>query len=115
MTKEKYLTTSLFLFALCAVSAYQKTPKDDALLDEFERPALRFFWEQADLNSGQVKDWTVASGAEDPRDLANIAATGFGLAVLAIAYERNYMDRTEIFHRIENKLQFILDGRLDGH
>lgn len=99
-------------------NCYKLSVQDDALLDEIERAAFKFFWEQADPISGQVKDRALAKmvdGQTDPRDVASIASTGFGLAALAIAYERNYYNRMEILQRVQNTLQFIIDGNLDGH
>ena len=61
--------------------------EDDDFLDELERATFLFFWEQADENSGQIKDRAFANGNKDYNPVASIASTGFGLAGLAIAHK----------------------------
>ena len=61
---------------------------NDALLDEIERTAFEFFWNEAGT-SGQVKDRAQAQG-KDTHTVASIAATGFGLSGLCIAEARGY-------------------------
>jgi len=62
-------------------------PTDDQFLDEIERAAFLYFWEQASPTTGQVKDRALAGG-NDSRTVASIAATGFGLTALCIADQR---------------------------
>src|SRR6202790_4577721 len=50
---------------------------DDAFLDESERAAFLYFWEQASATTGQGKDGAHAGGM-DSHTVASIAATGFG-------------------------------------
>lgn len=83
---------------------------DDNLLDEIERASFRFFWEQADPFTGQVKDRALASGDHDPRDIASVAATGFGLTALAIAHERDYMNRSFIEQRVQQTVEYIYNN-----
>ncbi|MCI0745304.1 MAG: hypothetical protein L0Y58_07855 [Verrucomicrobia subdivision 3 bacterium] len=82
---------------------------DDRFLDTLERASFRFFWESADPNTGLVKDRSRADG-QDPREVASIAATGFGLTALCIAHERRYFSRGEIESRVLNTLRFLWDG-----
>ncbi|ODM92506.1 hypothetical protein Ocin01_14180 [Orchesella cincta] len=90
---------------VCCKLAESRT--DEELLDEVERASIKFFWEQADPITGQVKDRGLASGENDPRDIASVAATGFGLTALAIAHEREYMDRAAIEARVQGTLEYI--------
>ena len=66
--------------------------EDDALLDDMQRRAALFFYEQADAASGQVLDrayWANTDGKlRSVRPLSSIAATGFGLTTLCIADHR---------------------------
>src|SRR5579872_6655051 len=62
---------------------------DDALLDEIERTAFDFFWNEAGATTGQVKDRALLNG-NDTHTVASIAATGFGLSALCIADMRGY-------------------------
>jgi hypothetical protein len=80
--------------------------EDDGLLEEISQCAVRFFWEQASPVSGLVKDRARADGS-DTRDLASVAATGFGLTALAIADQRGYIDGDKIVERVRTTLRFI--------
>ena len=66
---------------------YQGT--DDQLLDEIQRAAFDFFWNEASPSTGQVEDRALANG-NDLRLMSSIAATGFGLTGLCIAHQRGY-------------------------
>ena len=48
---------------------------DDSLLDEIERTAFEFFWNEAGPTTGQVKDRAVLRG-RDTHTVASVAATG---------------------------------------
>lgn len=82
------------------------TDQDHALLDELERAAALFFWEAASPYSGLVKDRSRADG-QDPRDVASIAATGFGLTALCIADQRRYRDSKKLRERVLATLRFL--------
>jgi hypothetical protein len=79
---------------------------DDQLLDQLEQAIFQFFWEQADPNSGQVKDRALAAG-NDTRTVSSIAATGFGLTALCIADKRAYRSSAEIQARVLATLNFV--------
>jgi hypothetical protein len=105
------LSLSLFTYAYQLPTI---SPDDDAFLDDLERASFLFFWEQADSETGQVKDRSFTNGTEDNRPIASIASTGFGLTALAIAHNRNYLDREKIVERVHKTLDFIWT-KLDGH
>lgn len=68
-----------------------------------------YFLEQADPDTGQVQDRAQAfglNGALDPRRMASIAATGFGLTALCIAHRRHYADRSQIEQQVARTLEF---------
>jgi hypothetical protein len=79
---------------------------DDALLDEIERCAFDFFWNEAGT-TGQVKDRAVNGNDKDKRTIASIAATGFGLSGLCIGEARGYKKKEEIAERIRATLRFL--------
>src|SRR5271156_4019456 len=80
---------------------------DDQFLDEIERAAFLYFWEQAGSATGQVKDRAFAAG-NDTRTISSIAATGFGLAALCIADQRGYMASASVIARVQVALSFLL-------
>ena len=79
---------------------------DTALLDELERAAFDYFWNEANPHTGLVRDRAKANGG-DTRKVGSIAATGFGLTALCIGYQRNYRSREEIKNRVRNSLRFL--------
>jgi hypothetical protein len=84
----------------------QPAPADAALLDELERAAFDFFWNEADPLSGLVRDRANADGG-GTRIKVSIAATGFGLTALCIGHERSYRSRSEIERRVKQTLRFL--------
>jgi hypothetical protein len=82
---------------------------DSAFLDEMERQACLYFYEQADPNTGQVLDRAnnrITIAQIDSRFVSSIAATGFGLTALCIADSRGYLPADRIRRRVLNTLQF---------
>ena len=79
---------------------------NDQLMEEIEKAGFLFFWEQADPNTGQVKDRAFAAG-NDTRTVSSIAATGFGLTALCIGDQRGYQPHATIVTRVQNTLSFL--------
>jgi hypothetical protein len=84
------------------------SPEDDAFLEELQRATFLYFWEQADPNTGLVKDRCNVRTKEDRGIVASIAATGFGLTALCIGAEREYVRYTEARGRAVDALRFLL-------
>src|ERR1035438_2067612 len=75
--------------------------RDDPLLEDIERANFRFFWEQANPDTGLVRDrFNVRQ--PDKSELASIAATGFGLTALCIGEKREFITRPESQERVLN-------------
>ena len=87
-------------------SAVPLTAEDEAFLDELERANFLFFWEQANPETGLVKDRAHAR-TDDTGIVASIAATGFGLTALCIGAERGYIAPVEIHKRVIATLHFL--------
>src|SRR5882672_2643083 len=79
---------------------------DDQLLEEIEKAAFLFFWEQSDPNTGQAKDRALAAG-NDTRTISSTAATGFGLTALCIGDQRGYQSHAAILSRVQATLSFL--------
>jgi hypothetical protein len=79
---------------------------DEELLDDIERVAFDFFWNEASPVTGQVRDRAQVNG-NDQRVIASIAATGFGLTGLCIAEARAYAKPAEIRERVRQTLLFL--------
>src|SRR5256886_11527693 len=87
---------------------------DEQLLDEIQRAAFNFFWNEVSEKTGQVKDRALANGS-DSRMMSSIAATGFGLTSLCIGDHRGYRKSAEIADRVRNTLRFIANDLHNEH
>lgn len=79
---------------------------DDQLLDEVERAAFDFFWNEASSTTGQVRDRALLNGS-DQRRVASIAETGFGLSGLCMGESRGYGKAAAIRDRVRQTLRFL--------
>ena len=85
---------------------YRFTPEEDSFLELLEQACFQFFWEEANPNTGLIKDRSQAGGP-DSRNVASIAATGFGLTGLCIAARRGWQDSTKLRDRAATTLRFV--------
>ncbi len=88
---------------------FRLTRADDAFLDDMERRACLYFVEQAGAESGQVLDRAAFygnGGRIDPRPMASIAATGFGLTALCIGDRRGYLSHASARAQVLRTLRF---------
>ncbi len=107
----KFSRRSLLGLAMAAAAAAQDTlpplkPEDDAFLDELERANVRFFWEQANPDTGLVKDRCHVR-ADDTGIVSSIASTGFGLTALCIGEKRGYIPSADARQRVLTTLRFL--------
>jgi hypothetical protein len=79
---------------------------DDQFLDALERANFLYFWEQADPQTGLVRD---RCNVRAPGNgvVASIAATGFGLTALCIGEKRGYISLSEARGRVLAGLRFL--------
>jgi hypothetical protein len=85
---------------------YVLTPSDDAFLEDLERANFLFFWEQANPDTGLVKD-RFNVRASDNKLLGSIASTGFGLTALCIGDKRGYISYAQARDRALSTLRFL--------
>ena len=105
-TKYFYCAFCAFVWLVLPVAAQPR----DAFLDDLQQRSFRYFWEQADPQTGLVPDRARIDGSALPASHANvasIAATGFGLTSLCIAADRNWIDRSQALERARNTLRFF--------
>src|SRR5271166_1523126 len=100
-----------------ASEAWKLGREDEAFLDDLERQGCLYFWEQASPKTGQVLDRARndLGGARDPRRMASIASTGFGLTALCIADRRGYLPHAEIVERVKTTLEWHLNNLPEVH
>ncbi len=130
----RWLAVFLLLISLSQYSiaqlrrsgSYNQTPtqrarlnqSDEALLEELSRRSFQYFWEEADPHTGLVPDRARVDGSpldESHRDVASIAATGFGLTALCIATERKWITATQARERVRNTLRFFENKAFHKH
>jgi len=87
---------------------------DAQLLDDLQKGAFQFFWNETNPATGQIKDRAFLNG-NDTRTMSSIAATGFGLTALCIGDSRGYANTSDIVTRVRNTLQFILQQMPNVH
>jgi hypothetical protein len=80
--------------------------QDDKLLDDLERACFLFFWEQANPQTGLIKDRCNVR-AKDESLAASIASTGFGLTAICIADQRGFISHAEARLRVVRTLSFL--------
>ena len=91
---------------------------DQSLLEDLSHRAFLYFWEQADAQTGLVRDRARADGTphdEAHRNVASIAATGFGLTALCIAARRRWITASEARERALATLRFFVDRAPGEH
>lgn len=79
--------------------------QDVELLQQLQAANFRFFWEQANPETGIVRDRCNVRNP-DKNDLGSIAATGFGLTAICIGEKRGFISRAEARERVLNTLRF---------
>lgn len=91
---------------------------DEQFLEDLEHRSFNYFWEQADPQTGLVPDRARIDGSsldENHRNVASIAATGFGLTALCIGAERGWITRSQARERARNTLRFFADKAFHEH
>ena len=95
------------------------TENDNDLLDDISRRSVRYFWEQANPNTGLVLDRARTDGRPDDkpkhRNVASIAATGFGLTAVSIAGEHRWISRERARERVLITLRFLFNQAPQEH
>jgi hypothetical protein len=89
------------------------SPEDDQFLDELEKANFQFFLEQADPETGLVKDRCNVRAADDSI-VASIASTGFGLTAYCIGHQRGYLSLADAHERVIRVLSFLWE-RMPTH
>jgi hypothetical protein len=103
--------------------AFQRTVEgfsrdDEQFLEDLEHRSFNYFWEQADPQTGLVPDRARTDGSaldENHRNVASVAATGFGLTALCIAAEHGWITKDEARVRTVNTLRFFAGRAFEKH
>src|SRR5215472_2037407 len=98
------------LFADSLIVSPSLSPHDREFVEDMERRAVLYFWEQGDRGTGLVSDRAGADGGRakgSSRDVASIAATGFGLTAICIGIEHGWIPRDQGIERVRATLRFF--------
>jgi hypothetical protein len=98
--------------------ARQISRADEVFLEDLQHRSFRYFWDEADPQTGLVPDRARIDGLpldENHRNVASIAATGFGLTSLCIAAERGWADRAAARERARNTLRHFATRAFHEH
>lgn len=96
------IVTSPRVFAdLAPVAGPTNFVSDDAFLDYVEHQTFNFFWNEANLTNGLVRDKSAASWP------CAIGGVGFGLSAINIAIERGWITRADGAARVLLSLQTL--------
>jgi hypothetical protein len=82
------------------------SPEDDQFLNDLERANFLFFWEQANPQTGLIKDRCNVR-VKDTGLAASIASTGFGLTAICIAEKRGFISQAAARSRVVQTLSFL--------
>jgi len=77
-----------------------------------------FFWEQADAETGIIRDRSRTDGepsSEPAREIGSIAAVGFGLSGMCIAAERGWIPRQRVLERTRTTLRYFAERMPQEH
>jgi hypothetical protein len=96
---------------------WKPTIEDEAFLDDLQRQGCLFFWEQGSPRTGQILDRARnnLTGSRDPRRMASIASTGFGLTALCIADHRGFLPHAQVVERVRTTLEWHLNSLPEVH
>lgn len=83
------------------------SPDDHQFLDDLERANCLFFVEQANPETGMVRDRCNVRSPANNSTVASIAATGFGLTALCIGQQRGFLSHSEASTRVLAALRFL--------
>lgn len=76
------------------------SPEDEDFLNEIEKAAFQYFWDQGNPNTGLVKDRCNTRTATDTSIVASTAATGFGLTAICIGQVRGFIPWADALERV---------------
>ena len=110
--------TVTYVSSQTILSTPKLTGEDQQFLADLGRRSFQYFWEEADPHTGLVPDRARMDGSpldENHRNVASIAATGFGLTGICIAAERGWISHSQARERTRNTLLFFANKAFQQH
>src|SRR5580765_1669783 len=98
---------------------YTLSKDNDAFLEDLSKRSFMFFWEQADSDTGIVRDRAGVDGGpsanESAREIGSIASVGFGLSGMCVAAARGWEPRAQVIERTRRTLRFFAERSAHEH
>jgi hypothetical protein len=88
---------------------------DDEFLDMIEKKCFLFLWNEANPQTGLIKDRADNFNFEDDRRIASVASVGYGLSAICIAQEKGWVGKKAAYERVLNTLKFFRDEMESNH
>jgi hypothetical protein len=117
VSRRRFVQTGLAaLSSACFVGSARASTDRERFLDEIQRRAVRYFYDEADPYTGLIRDRARNSFEDEERRIvASTAATGFGLTALAIGDRRGYLTRPVALERVERTLEHLAGTKQHEH
>lgn len=84
------------------------TLEDEPLLEEIQKRAFLYFWNEANSQNGLIKD---RSTKDSP---SSIAAVGMGLSAIPVGIERGWISYEQGYERALTTLKTFVEGKVEG-
>lgn len=97
------------------IRASVATNSPPELLLQLQERAFAYFWSEASPDTGLVLDRAPNFSGGSTSTVASVAATGFGLAALAVGVEHGWVSRTAATQRALATLQFVQHQLSEEH
>jgi hypothetical protein len=89
--------------------------RDDEFLDMVQKKCFLFMWNEANPETGLIKDRAHNFDFTDDRRIASVASVGYGLTAICIAQERGWIGRARAYERVLNTLKYFRDEMETNH
>ena len=88
---------------------------DNEFLDMVQKKCFLFMWNEANPETGLIKDRADNFNFCDDRKIASVASVGYGLSAICVAQERGWVGEKAAYERVLNTLKFFRDGMENNH
>jgi len=89
--------------------------KGEPLLDELQKRAVAFFWNESHPKTGFTKDRAANFKDKDDYKIASCASTGFAMAAYPIGVERGWLKREDALKRARVTMKALISGHDQEH
>jgi hypothetical protein len=87
---------------------------DEEFLDFIQRKAFAFFWNEANPQTGLIRD-RANNFFQDDNKIASVASVGFGLTAIPIAHKRGWITYDQAYKRVLTTLKFFKQNMGENH